>query len=243
MAMPHDSELFTGNGQGEKVMGQIMMLKNANSKQVIENVKVRIDEIQKVLPEGITINPFLERTELIDKTTHTVAENLLLGALIVIFVLVLLLGNFRSGLIVASVIPLSLLFGIALMNLFGISANLMSLGAIDFGIIIDGAVIIIEFILFQFSKNQDRLIHVKKITQSIRDDITIKSASKVMEPAIFGQIIILIVFIPILALSGIEGKMFGPMALSFGFTLLGAILLCLTYVPMVSSFGVWQIRL
>ncbi len=226
---------ITGNGQGEKVMGQIMMLKNANSKQVIENVKARVDEIQKVLPEGITINPFLERTELIDKTTHTVAENLLLGALIVIFVLVLLLGNFRSGLIVASVIPLSLLFGISLMNLFGISANLMSLGAIDFGIIIDGAVIIIEFILFQFSKNQGQLIHETKITQSIRDNITIESASKVMEPAIFGQIIILIVFIPILALSGIEGKMFGPMALSFGFTLLGAMLLCLTYVPMVSS--------
>ncbi len=226
---------ITGNGEGEKVMGQVMMLKNANSNDVIGNVKERVREIQKTLPEGVIINPFLERTELIDKTTSTIKENLLLGALIVIFVLVVLLGNFRSGLIVASLIPLSLLFGISLMNLFGVSANLMSLGAIDFGIIIDGAIIIVEYILFQFTRKQDIFIAEGKDQQKKKDDLTIESARKVMQPAIFGQIIILIVFIPILALSGIEGKMFVPMALSFSFTLLGAMWLSLTYVPMISA--------
>ena len=230
---------ITGNGEGEKVMGQVMMLKDANSSKVISNVKERVAEVQKTLPEGVVINPFLERTELIRKTTFTVAENLTLGALIVIFVLVLLLGNLRSGLIVASIIPLSLLFSISLMNVFGISANLMSLGAIDFGIIIDGAVIIIEYIVFRFAQQQATF---KSLTGNAlkeeKDKVTIESSTKMMQPAIFGQIIILIVFIPILALSGIEGKMFRPMALSFSFALLGAMLLSLTYIPvMVSIFS------
>src|SRR5690606_3738480 len=137
---------ITGNGEGEKVWGQIMMLKDGNSKKIIDAVKERIASIEDSLPEGVYINGFLERSELIGKTTFTVAENLILGSLIVIFVVVLLLGNLRSGLVVASVIPLALLFAISLMNIFGIDANLMSLGAIDFGIIIDGAVIIVEFI-------------------------------------------------------------------------------------------------
>ncbi len=227
---------ITANGQGEKVMGQIMMLKGANSNQVINDVKQRVAEVQGLLPEGIVINPFLERTELIEKTTSTVAENLILGALIVIFVLVLLLGNFRSGMIVASVIPLSLLFGLTLMNYFGVSANLMSLGAIDFGIIIDGAVIIVEYTVHQV---KDRSAGLLELSDGERkrevDDLTIKSASTMMRPAIFGQLIILIVFIPILSLSGIEGKMFKPMALSFSFALIGAMLLCLTYVPAMSA--------
>ena len=143
---------ITGNGQGEKVLGQIMMLKDANSKEVIEAVKNRIAEVQKLLPEGVFINGFLERSELIGKTTFTVAENLILGFLIVVFVVVLLLGNWRSGLVVASVIPLSLLFTLGMMYIFGIDANLMSLGAIDFGIIIDGAVIIIEFTAYQLNR-------------------------------------------------------------------------------------------
>ncbi|SFN43173.1 cobalt-zinc-cadmium resistance protein CzcA [Bizionia echini] len=223
---------ITGNGEGEKVLGQIMMLKGGNSKQIIDAVKERVTSIQKTLPEGVYINGFLERSELINKTTFTVAENLILGSLIVIFVVVLLLGNWRSGLVVASVIPLSLLFAISLMNIFGVDANLMSLGAIDFGIIIDGAVIIVEFIAFQITAQSAKL---KTISKEAIDSITLQSASKMMNSAIFGQLIILIVFIPILSLSGIEGKMFKPMALTFSFALVGAMMLCLTYVPVISS--------
>jgi cobalt-zinc-cadmium resistance protein CzcA len=227
---------ITGNGEGEKVLGQVMMLKGANSKQVINDVKVRIAEIQKSLPDGVYINGFLERSELVGKTTFTVAENLILGCLIVIFVVVLLLGNWRSGLVVASVIPLCLLFAISLMNIFGIDANLMSLGAIDFGIIIDGAVIIVEFIAFQIASKAAQLGPLSKEDRQIEiDQITYNSASKMMNSAIFGQLIILIVFIPILSLSGIEGKMFKPMAMTFSFALVGAMIFCFTYVPVVSS--------
>lgn len=227
---------ITGNGEGEKVLGQVMMLKGGNSKQVIDDVKHRVAEIQKTLPKGIYINGFLERSELVGKTTFTVAENLILGCLIVIFVVVLLLGNWRSGLVVASVIPLCLLFAISFMNIFKIDANLMSLGAIDFGIIIDGAVIIVEFIAFQIANKSRHLAGLTKEQQQIEiDQITYKSASKMMNSAIFGQLIILIVFIPILSLSGVEGKMFKPMAMTFSFALLGAMLFCFTYVPVVSS--------
>lgn len=227
---------ITANGEGEKVLGQIMMLKHGNSKKIIEAVKERIASIQNTLPEGVYINGFLERSELIKKTTSTVAENLIIGSLIVIFVVVLLLGNLRSGLVVASVIPLSLLFALILMNIFNIDANLMSLGAIDFGIIIDGAVIIVEFIAFRITSQSANITALsKKDQQADIDIITLNSASKMMNSAIFGQLIILIVFIPILSLSGIEGKMFKPMALTFSFALIGAMLLCLTYVPVISS--------
>ena len=227
---------ITGNGEGEKVLGQIMMLKDADSKRVIEAVKERVAAISKSLPEGVYINPFLDRSELIGRTTFTVTENLVLGCLIVIFVVVLLLGNWRSGLVVASVIPLCLLFALTLMNIFGVDANLLSLGAIDFGIIIDGAVIIVEYIAFQITRRQGELVDLgKDATQSIKDKITVEGATKMMNSAVFGQLIILIVFIPILSLSGVEGKMFKPMALTFSFALLGAILLCFTYVPVASS--------
>ncbi|WP_100614008.1 CusA/CzcA family heavy metal efflux RND transporter [Confluentibacter citreus] len=227
---------ITGNGEGEKVLGQVMMLKDGNSKKVIDAVKERVASIQKSLPEGVYINGFLERSELIGKTTFTVAENLILGSLIVIFVVVLLLGNLRSGLVVASVIPLSLLFAITLMNVFGIDANLMSLGAIDFGIIIDGAVIIVEYIAFQITSQSGKIKALSySDQQSTIDAITHKSAAKMMNSAIFGQLIILIVFIPILSLSGVEGKMFKPMALTFSFALIGAMIFCLTYVPVISS--------
>ncbi len=227
---------ITGNGEGEKVLGQVMMLKDANSKQVIEAVKERVTEISKSLPEGVYINAFLDRSELIAKTTFTVSENLILGCLIVIFVVVLLLGNFRSGLVVASVIPLALLFTLSLMYVFGVDANLMSLGAIDFGIIIDGAVIIVEFIAFQITKKSAEINGLAKADrQKLKDTITFSGASKMMNSAIFGQLIILIVFIPILSLSGVEGKMFKPMALTFSFALIGAMLLCFTYVPVVAS--------
>ncbi len=227
---------ITGNGEGEKVLGQVMMLKDANSKKVIEAVKERVAEISKSLPEGVYINAFLDRSELIGKTTFTVTENLVFGFLIVIFVVVLLLGNIRSGLVVASVIPLSLLFALSMMYIFGVDANLMSLGAIDFGIIIDGAVIIVEFIAFQITQKADKInVLAKAKKQALKDKITTNGASKMMNSAIFGQLIILIVFIPILSLSGVEGKMFRPMALTFSFALIGAMILCFTYVPVVAS--------
>jgi cobalt-zinc-cadmium resistance protein CzcA len=227
---------ITANGQGEKVLGQIMMIKDGNSKEIINAVKKRVENIQKTLPEGVFINGFLERSELIDKTSFTISENLILGSLIVIFIVVLLLGNIRSGIIVASIIPLSLLFAISLMYIFNIDANLMSLGAIDFGIIIDGTVIIVEFITFKIITKSDGLkLLDKNIKQLKIDNIVLESASKMMNSAIFGQFIILIIFIPVLALEGVEGKMFKPMALTFSFALLGAMLLCLTYVPVISS--------
>lgn len=227
---------ITGNGEGEKVLGQVMMLKDANSKAVIERVKERVASIQHTLPEGVFINPFLERSELIGKTTFTITENLVLGCLIVIFVVVLLLGNIRSGLVVASVIPLSLLFALSMMYIFGVDANLMSLGAIDFGIIIDGAVIIVEYIAYKITARRSEIVALdREHRQEAIDNITLTSANKMMRSAIFGQLIIMIVFIPILSLADVEGKMFRPMALTFCFALLGAMILCFTYVPMISA--------
>lgn len=227
---------ITGNGEGEKVLGQVMMLKGANSSAVIEAVIKRVAEIQNNLPPGITINPILERSELIAKTTFTIAENLILGCLIVIFVVVLLLGNLRSGLVVASVIPLTLLFALSMMYLFGVDANLMSLGAIDFGIIIDGAVIIVEFIAFKITSQRANLLALpKEERQGLIDKITYQGATKMMNSAVFGQLIIIIVFIPILSLVNVEGKMFRPMALVFVFALIGAMILCFTYIPVMAS--------
>jgi len=227
---------ITANGEGEKVLGQVMMLKGADSKRTIDLVKERIAEMENTLPEGVVINGFLDRSELIGRTTYTIAENLILGCLIVIFVVVLLLGNIRSGLVVASIIPLSLLFALSMMYIFGVDANLMSLGAIDFGIIIDGAVIIVEYIAFQFSKNATKLAGLSSDDRRVeKDQIAFKGSSKMMHSAIFGQIIIIIVFIPILSLSGVEGKMFRPMAEVFSFALIGAMILGLTYVPVASA--------
>ena len=227
---------ITANGEGEKVLGQVMMLKGADGKGTIDRVKARIAEMENTLPEGVVINGFLDRSELIGRTTFTIAENLILGCLIVVFVVVLLLGNFRSGLVVASVIPLSLLFALSMMYIFGVDANLMSLGAIDFGIIIDGAVIIVEFIAFRFSRSMELFAGLSKTEKQIeKDKIAFSGSSKMMHSAIFGQIIIIIVFIPILSLSGVEGKMFRPMAEVFSFALIGAMILGLTYVPVVSS--------
>ena len=222
---------LTKNGEGEAVGGIIMMLKDANSNEVILNVKERISEIQKSLPEGVSIEPFLDRSSLIKQTTSTVSGNLIEGALIVIFILVILLGNWRGGLIVASTIPLSLFFALIMMKVTGVWANLMSLGAIDFGIIVDGSVIIVESVVATISHRARTKIGASENMNSIVK----KSASKMMNSAFFGQFIILIVFVPILALEGIEGKMFKPMALTFGYAVLGAMVLCLTYVPMISS--------
>ncbi len=224
---------FTKDGKGEAVGGIIMMLKGENSNEVINAVKERIAQIQKSLPEGLSIKPFLDRSKLIKHTTSTVAENLSIGALIVIFVLVIFLGNIRGGLIVASTIPLALLFAFIMMKTFGVWANLMSLGAIDFGILVDGAVIIVESMIFHLHRN--KLIGTKQDIKS-RNKIAYKSASKMMNSAFFGQIIILIVFIPVMALQGVEGKMFKPMAMTFGFAVLGVAILSLTYIPMMVSY-------
>ncbi len=223
---------FTKDGKGEAVGGIVMMLKGGNSNDVINLVKERVALIQKSLPEGVIIKPFLDRSKLIKSTTTTVAENLALGALIVIFILVIFLGNLRGGLIVASTIPLALLFSFIMMHIFGVWANLMSMGALDFGILIDGAVIIVESMIFYLHRKD--LIGTK-ISREKRDKLAYKSASKMMNSAFFGQLIILLVFIPILALQGVEGKMFIPMALTFSFAVIGVMILSLTYIPMISA--------
>ena len=223
---------LTQDGEGEVVGGLVMMLKGANSNDVIDNVKERMEQIQESLPEGVVIEPLLDRSKLIAETTSTVANNLIEGALIVIFVLIFLLGNWRGGLIVASTIPLSLLFAFILMNVFDVWANLMSLGAIDFGIIVDGAVIIVETTVFLIAS---QVLKKKELSSKERDNIVSSASKKMMNAAFFGQLIILIVFLPILALQGIEGKMFKPMALTFIFAMMGAMILCLTYVPMMSA--------
>ena len=224
---------FTKDGKGEAVGGIVMMLKGENSNEVISAVKERVEQIQKSLPEGLSIKPFLDRSKLIKHTTSTVAENLSIGALIVIFVLVIFLGNLRGGLIVASTIPLALLFAFIMMKAFGVWANLMSLGAIDFGILVDGAVIIVESMIFYLHRKG---LTGTKLNLKERNKIAYKSASKMMNSAFFGQIIILIVFVPVMALQGVEGKMFKPMAMTFGFAVLGVALLSLTYIPMMVSY-------
>lgn len=234
----------TRNGQGETVGAVVMMIKGENSSAVIKRVKEKIAEIQKTLPEGVEISPFLDRTKMVNSAIGTVERNLMEGALIVIFVLVLLLGNFRAGFVVASVIPLALLFAVSMMNLFGVSGNLMSLGAIDFGLIVDGAVIIVEATLhhLQFRKSErinerheSDTSDTEVLTQPEMDEEVFGAASRIRSSAAFGEIIILIVYLPILALSGIEGKMFRPMALTVAFAILGAFILSLTYVPMISA--------
>ncbi|SMO66947.1 cobalt-zinc-cadmium resistance protein CzcA [Saccharicrinis carchari] len=227
---------ITANGKGETVLGQIMMLKDANSKEVIREVKRRVAEIQENLPEGVFVNPILERSELIAKTSTTVAENLILGAIIVILIVLLLLGNLRSALVIGSMIPLALLFTLSMMYLFGVDANLMSLGALDFGIIIDGAVIIVEYIAIKITLQQKDLLGAStEERRTIMDKIAFVGSTKMMKSAIFGQVIILIVFIPILSLTGVEGKMFRPMALAFSFAIIGAMIMGLTWLPVASS--------
>jgi cobalt-zinc-cadmium resistance protein CzcA len=221
------------NDEGEVAGAVVMMIKGGNSSEVIKNIKMKIENIQSTLPEGVIIEPFLDRTKMVNNAINTVSTNLLEGALIVVFILVLFLGNFRAGFLVASMIPLSMLFAIIMMNLFGVSGNLMSLGALDFGLIVDGAVIIVEAVMHQLSHGKG--FRGVRITQKEMDEQVGSSAKKMMNSAVFGQIIILIVYLPILSLQGIEGKMFKPMAQTVAFALLGAFLLSLTYIPMMSS--------
>ncbi|MBC7845367.1 MAG: CusA/CzcA family heavy metal efflux RND transporter [Flavobacterium sp.] len=221
----------TKDGKGEIVSGLALMLKGENSSAVVDRIKDKMIQINKSLPEGVVAEAFIDRGKLVDNAIGTVMKNLLEGALIVIFVLILFLGNLRAGLIVASVIPLAMLFAVILMNYFGVSGNLMSLGAIDFGIIVDGAVIIVEATMHHLQK----LKRQKELTQEEMDDEVYNSASKIRNSAAFGEIIILIVYLPILALVGTEGKMFKPMAMTVGFAVIGAFILSLTYVPMMSA--------
>ncbi len=224
---------MTYNGEGEVSGAVVMMLKGANSSAVIKDVKAKIEQIKKILPEGVEIEAFLDRTKMVNNAIGTVETNLMEGALIVVFVLVLFLGNFRAGILVASVIPLSLLFAVIMMNVFGVSGNLMSLGALDFGLIVDGAVIIVEAVMHQLhSKTYDNL---NALSQQQMDEEVNHSAGKMMNSAVFGQVIILIVYLPIFSLQGIEGKMFKPMAQTVAFALMGAFILSLTYIPMMSS--------
>lgn len=224
----------TRNGEGEVVAGVTLMLKGENFNQVIQNVKTKIGQIQKSLPEGVVIEPFIDRTELVGRAIGTVKRNLLEGALIVVLALVLLLGNLRAGLVVASVIPLAMLFAFAMMKLFNVSGNLMSLGAIDFGLIVDGAVIIVESIVFRLTAL--KLFPDKaRLSQQEMDLEVYTATSKIRSSAAFGELIILIVYLPLFALIGIEGKMFRPMAQTVTFAILGAFILSLTYVPMISS--------
>ncbi|MBK8920695.1 MAG: CusA/CzcA family heavy metal efflux RND transporter [Saprospirales bacterium] len=224
----------TRNGGGEVVAGITLMLKGDNFVEVSRRVKERIAVVQRSLPEGVVIEPFIDRTELVGRTIGTVEKNLLEGGLIVVFMLVLLLGNLRAGLVVASVIPLAMLFAFSMMNLFGVSGNLMSLGAIDFGLLVDGAVIIVESIVYRITGSH-LFPGVARLTQRQMDKEVYAAASKIRNSAAFGEIIILIVYLPILSLVGIEGKMFRPMAQTVGFAILGAFILSLTWVPMAAA--------
>ncbi|MBP9069742.1 MAG: CusA/CzcA family heavy metal efflux RND transporter [Bacteroidia bacterium] len=221
---------MTYNDEGEVAGAVVMMLKGDNSSQVIKDVKEKINQIQNNLPEGVEIEPFLDRTKMVNSAIDTVVKNLIEGALIVIVILVLFLGNLRAGIIVASVIPLSMLFAIIMMNMFGVSGNLMSLGALDFGLIVDGAVIIVEACMFQL-----HISNQKTVSQIQMDDIVYKTSTRMRSATVFGVLIILAVYLPIFSLEGIEGKMFKPMAQTVAFALLGAFILSLTYVPSVSS--------
>lgn len=222
------------NDQGEVSGAVVMMLKGANSSEVIRAVKQRVAQIQKTLPEGVVIEPFLDRSKMVNNAIGTVEKNLLEGALIVVFVLVLFLGNLRAGLLVASVIPLAMLFAVIMMNSFGVSGNLMSLGALDFGLIVDGAVIIVEAVMHQIAQ-RGHFSGTDRLTQAQMDEQVKDSADRMMNSAVFGQMIILIVYLPIFTLQGIEGKMFKPMAQTVAFALLGAFLLSITYIPMMSA--------
>ena len=223
---------MTMDGEGECVGGIAMMLKGANANVVTAELQQRIDKVQKMLPEGVSIEPYLNRSELVNRNISTVIYNLVEGAVIVFLVLMLFLGNVRASVIVASVIPLAMLFGFILMRLFGVSANLMSLGAIDFGIVVDGSIVIIEGILAHI---YSRRLSGRSLSPEEMNSEVEAGAGKVVRSSAFAVLIILIVFFPLLTLSGIEGKYFTPMAKTLVFCIIGALLLSVTYVPMMAS--------
>ncbi len=223
---------MTMDGEGESVGGIAMMLKGANANVVTKELEERVEKLQKTLPEGVTVEPYLNRSELVNRNISTVIRNLIEGALIVFVVLIIFLGNVRAGLIVASVIPLAMLFGFIMMRIFGVSANLMSLGAIDFGIVVDGSIVIVEGVLAHLYTKR---LAGRTLTKNEMDSEVITGTSNVVRSATFAVLIILIVFFPILTLKGIEGKYFTPMAKTLVFCIIGALILSLTYVPMMAS--------
>lgn len=226
---------MTFEDKGEVAGAVVLMLKGENASKVISGIRERMERIRKTLPEGVELVTFLDRTKMVDRSINTVRTNLLEGALIVVFVLVFFLGNLRAGFIVASVIPLSMLFAVGMMNLMGVSGNLMSLGALDFGLIVDGAVIIVEAVLHRMHEGHGKASST--LSREEMDALVGHSASRMMNAAVFGQAIILVVYLPILSLTGIEGKMFRPMAQTVAFALVSAFILSLTYVPMLSSLA------
>ena len=220
----------TADGEGEIVAGIAMMLKGANSRTVVDRVKERVEQVKKTLPKGVQLVPFYDRTELVNRTIWTVAKNLIEGAILVIIVLILLLGNWRGSLLVATIIPLSMLFAAILMRVFNVSGNLMSLGALDFGLIVDGAVVMVENTVRRRAEAQHAGSHERP------ERTILEACTEVGRPVVFAVAIIMIVYLPILSLTGIEGKMFKPMALTVVFALLGSLILSLTYVPAAMTF-------
>ena len=223
----------TQDGEGEVVTGFALQLKGANARVVVSAVKDRIEEIQRALPEGVTIEPYYDRTALVNRTIKTVAKHLAEGALLVVFVLLLLLVNLRAGLVLASVIPLAMMFAFIGMWLTGTSANLMSLGAIDFGLVVDGSLIIVENVLRRIGVMQKE--GGGKLSKEAFRELVYEGTLEVRKVAQFGEVIILVVYLPILFLRGIEGKLFAPMALTVSFALIGAVVLSITYVPVMCS--------
>lgn len=225
----------TRDGRGEAVVGIVMMLMGANSRAVVNDVKEKIEQVKKSLPAGVTIDTFYDRTELVQRTIKTVATNLLEGGVLVVIILLLLLGNLRAGLLVAAAIPLSMLVALIVMNMMGLSGNLMSLGAIDFGLIVDGAVVMIENIL--------RVLHEKRSDKKTPHLEKVRGAAhEVARPVVFAVLIIMIVYIPILGLRGIEGKMFGPMAMTVIFALAGSLLCALTLMPVLAALFLKNVK-
>lgn len=231
----HSFRTGAGTHRGkEAVIGTAVMLLGENSRTVSIAVADRVTEIQAKLPKGVIIEPLYNRSHLVDATIHTVEKNLFEGAIFVVVILLLMLGNFRAALIVACAIPLSMLFAFTGMVANDISGNLMSLGAIDFGLIIDGAVVMVENIVRHLAEKQKSL--GRKLTAQERFNEVLVSAREVANPMFFGVLIITVVYVPILALTGIEGKMFRPMALTVMFALIGALILSLTLMPVLCSY-------
>jgi cobalt-zinc-cadmium resistance protein CzcA len=226
---------ITIDGEGEAVGGIIMMVKGENGSAVIKRIKERMKIIQAHLPEGLIIEPFIDRAKIVSKAIATVGSNLIEGAIIVVFVILIFLGDWRASLLAASVIPLSMLFAFGLMGHFGVVGNLMSLGAIDFGLLVDPSIIVVESVVLYLAHQVRKIPQGEGTSQLQKEELVIKATQEVKKSVVFGGLIILIVYFPILTLTGIEGKMFGPMAKTVSFAIIGAIILALTYVPMVGS--------
>lgn len=227
--------VITVNSEGEAVGGIIMMVKDENGSEVIKRIKERMVSIQANLPEGLVIEPFIDRSKIVSKAVATVSSNLIEGALIVVLIILVFLGDWRASMLVASVIPLSMLFAFGLMVKFKVVGSIMSLGAIDFGLLVDPSIIVAESVVFYLMKEVSKN-SLSTISHLQKEELVIKATMAVKKSVVFGGLIILIVYFPILTLTGVEGKMFGPMAKTMSFAILGSIILSLTYVPMAAAW-------